>query len=472
MSKQEAQASACSPSSSACGITDPERTFDSYPHQISGGMAQRVLIAGAVASRPQLLIADEPTTALDVTVQAEILDLLRDLQTELDMAVLLVTHNFGVVADICDRIASCRTASRRDGADGRDLPRTRSTTYTKMLLGAILDDGDGAQPTRLPSRDRRREACDDACSRSRDLRVALPRPRLPGRSPSEVLHGVSPRRRRTARRSASSASPASGKTTIGRAVLGLVKPSGGHDPLRRRDITHLTGTRTPRAWPSDIQVVFQDPYTSLNPSLTIGDILTEPLVVQGPPRRTPGAEFGRCSTRSACRRTPPSGCRASSAAASASASPSPARWPREPKLIVCDEPVSALDLSTQARVLDLFIDIQRATGVAYLFISHDLAVVRHISHRVAVLYRGDIVETGPAAQVTSAPEHPYTQRLLLAAPVADPIRQRAPQGSTSATCEQLRNRSEYVNDHQHAPARVADPSAGMPHLATVGSADN
>ena len=170
--------------------------------------------------------------------------------------------------------------------------------------------------------------------------------------------------------------------------------------------------------------MFQDPYTSLNPALTVGDILTEPLMVPAASRgrrRPAGARPARRGAPARRRRTPAA--RASSPAGSASASPSPARCARDPKLIVCDEPVSALDLSTQARVLDLFTEIQERTGVAYLFVSHDLAVVRHISHRVAVMYRGEIVEQGDAAEVTATPEHPYTQRLLLAAPVPDPERQ-------------------------------------------------
>lgn len=215
----------------------------------------------------------------------------------------------------------------------------------------------------------------------------------------------------------------SGKTTIGRAVLGLVKPSGGEIAFDGETITHL-GARDRRRLAKDIQVVFQDPYTSLNPSLTVGDILAEPLVVQGATAKDARARVRTLLDQvglpaDAAERLPRefSGGQRQRVAIARALAP-------KPKLIVCDEPVSALDLSTQERVLDLFIDIQRSTGVAYLFVSHDLSVVRHISHRVAVLYRGDLVETGPAAQVTSAPEHAYSQRLLLAAPVADPILQR------------------------------------------------
>jgi peptide/nickel transport system ATP-binding protein len=214
----------------------------------------------------------------------------------------------------------------------------------------------------------------------------------------------------------------SGKTTLGRAVLGLAPVSAGTISFDGKDISHAS-RRQRRPLSRDLQVVFQDPYTSLNPSLNVGAILAEPLTVQG----KSGAE-ARTRVRElldqvglpsdAIHRLPrefSGGQRQRVAIARALA--------LSPKLIVCDEPVSALDLSTQAVVLDLFLQIQRDTGVSYLFVSHDLDVVRHISHRVAVMYRGEIVEQGPAAQVTVAPEHPYTQRLLLASPVPDPDRQ-------------------------------------------------
>jgi peptide/nickel transport system ATP-binding protein len=214
----------------------------------------------------------------------------------------------------------------------------------------------------------------------------------------------------------------SGKTTLGRAILGLAPVTGGEIRLGGRRISNL-GKRERRALSRDVQVVFQDPYTSLNPAMTVGDILTEPLLVTGSSRadaqrrvrdlldqvRLPADAVTRLAREFS------GGQRQRIAIARA--------LTRDPKLVVCDEPVSALDLSTQARVLDLFIEIQERTGVAYLFVTHDLSVVRHISHRVAVMYRGELVETGDAATVTTAPDHPYTRRLLLAAPVPDPGRQ-------------------------------------------------
>ncbi|RFA08139.1 peptide ABC transporter ATP-binding protein [Subtercola boreus] len=216
----------------------------------------------------------------------------------------------------------------------------------------------------------------------------------------------------------------SGKTTLGRAVLGLAPVTSGTVTFDGDDISHAGGKKR-RALSRDLQVVFQDPYTSLNPSLTIGEILAEPLTVQGVPRtdarkrvREVLEQVGLPADTS--RRTPrefSGGQRQRVAIARALV--------LSPKLIVCDEPVSALDLTTQARVLDLFLEIQRDTGVSYLFVSHDLDVVRHISHRVAVMYHGEIVEQGEAAAVTVNPVHPYTQRLLLASPVPDPDRQAA-----------------------------------------------
>jgi ABC-type glutathione transport system ATPase component len=216
----------------------------------------------------------------------------------------------------------------------------------------------------------------------------------------------------------------SGKTTLGRAVLGLAPVTEGRILFKGADIGAAKRTQR-RALSKDIQVVFQDPYTSLNPAMEVGDILAEPLMVQGKNRVEARRRVGELLDQvalpmDALRRLPRefSGGQRQRIAIARSLALSP-------KLIVCDEPVSALDLSTQARVLDLFLDIQQATGVAYLFVSHDLDVVRHISHRVAVMYRGEIVEQGTADRVTTDPDHPYTRKLLLASPVPDPDRQAA-----------------------------------------------
>jgi ABC-type glutathione transport system ATPase component len=216
----------------------------------------------------------------------------------------------------------------------------------------------------------------------------------------------------------------SGKTTLGRAVLGLAPVTAGKITLAGKEITHASRSER-RKLASDVQVVFQDPYSSLNPAMSVEEILTEPLMVRDVPKAEARARVGRLLEQvglpsDAAGRYPrefSGGQRQRIAIARALA--------LEPKLVVCDEPVSALDLSTQARVLDLFLEIQERTNVAYLFISHDLSVVRYLSHRVAVMYKGEIVEWGEGSQVTSEPQHPYSQRLMMAAPVADPDRQAA-----------------------------------------------
>ncbi|MPQ96586.1 ATP-binding cassette domain-containing protein [Modestobacter sp. I12A-02628] len=272
----------------------------------------------------------------------------------------------------------------------------------------------------------------------------------PGRrrgAPVRVLHGVSldVRRGETVGLVGESGS---GKTTLGRAVLGLAPVAGGSIRYGGRDIAHLSRTER-RSLATEIQVVFQDPYSSLNPAMTIEQVLTEPLTA----RRAGGAALSRADAGRRVRdlldqvhlpagagdRLPrefSGGQRQRIAIARALA--------LEPRLIVCDEPVSALDLSTQARVLALFREIQERTGVAYLFVSHDLAVVRHLSHRVAVLYRGEIVEWGDGDQVTSRPEHPYTQRLLLAAPVPEPVAQEQRRADRHRLLETQRQQDEQA----------------------------
>jgi peptide/nickel transport system ATP-binding protein len=418
------------------GIPQPERTFDAYPHQISGGMAQRVLIAGAISCDPDLLIADEPTTALDVTVQAEVLDLLRNLQDEFHMGVILVTHDFGVVADLCDRVAVMRHGRIVETGTTRELFAHPEHPYTRQLLDAILHDStprgqlvDAAEEPPVST----------ALLDIRDVVVEYPARGVGGKS-FRALHGVSVDVNEGECVGLVGES-GSGKTTLGRAVLGLAPVTAGEVLYRGRDIAHL-GRGERRALGSQIQVVFQDPYTSLNPSLTVEQILAEPLTVSGVPKREATQRITRLFDlvhlpKDAGRRLPrefSGGQRQRVAVARALA--------LEPQLIVCDEPVSALDLSTQARVLDLFREIQDETGVAYLFISHDLDVVRHISHRVAVMFRGEIVEFGDGDRVTGSPEHAYTQRLFLASPVADP----------DAQARRREERRRFARDHQEALA--------------------
>ena len=422
MSKKEARDKALS-LLERVGIPNPVRTFKAYPLEVSGGMAQRVLIAGAVSTDPDLIIADEPTTALDVTVQAEVLDLLRDLQAERHMAMLLVTHNFGVVADLCDRVTVMQSGLFVETGPVRAIFQRPEHPYTKSLLASILDEGPARPPLALAAhrnsgRTRHeRVAADRRRPRRRVPRQGVPRQAVPGAEGRLDRHQARRDRRsgRRVRLGQDHPRPRRARSRAGHRRDDHVRRQGHQPPAAARSAARCS---------SEIQVVFQDPYSSLNPSLTIEQILAEPLQARGVASATAqdaGARPARPGR--AARRTPRSrlprefsgGQRQRIAIARALA--------LDPKLIVCDEPVSALDLSTQARVLDLFIEIQERTGVAYLFITHDLAVVRHISHRVAVMYRGEIVETGDGDQVTARPEHPYTQRLFMAAPVPDPDKQ-------------------------------------------------
>jgi peptide/nickel transport system permease protein len=391
------------------GIADPPRVFDAYPHQISGGIAQRVLIAGAVAAEPELLVADEPTTALDVTVQAEILELLRDLQREHDMAVLLVTHDFGVVADICDRVVVMDRGVVREIGDTQeifDTPTDDCTRRQRLAVQHRTHHHDGSAGMTLLD--------------IKGLRVAYGH-----RAKSkEVVHGVDLQIAKS-RTLGLVGESGSGKTTIGRAVLGLIPARSGTITVDGLPVSAPMSARRRREHSRSVQVVFQDPYTSLTPALTLADTLSEPLDAQGVPRaeattrvrdlldvvRLPADAVSRLPREFS------GGQRQRVAIARALA--------LAPKLIVCDEPVSALDLRTQAVILDLLIDIQQQTGVGYLLISHDLAVVRAVSHEVAVMYRGRILEHGETRAVTENAQDPYTRLLLLASPVADPRRQRA-----------------------------------------------
>ncbi|MFI6818830.1 dipeptide ABC transporter ATP-binding protein [Nonomuraea sp. NPDC050328] len=389
------------------GVADPERICRAYPHEISGGTAQRVLIAGAISCDPELLVADEPTTALDVTVQAEVLDLLRSLQQERRMAVLLVTHDLGVVADMCDRVAVMRGGRVIEEAGTRELFARPAQPYTRALLAA---NPHHAEP-------REREAVPRPPLLEIDrLRVSYPGRGL-GRPPLPVLRGVS-LTVAAGETLGLVGESGSGKTTLGRAVLGLAPVSGGgiryggHPLPGRRERARL------------IQAVFQDPYSSLNPAMSIADILAEPLLTQG------GLGPAEASARVAAlldRVGLPAGTGARHARELSGGQRQRVAIARAlapgPRLIICDEPVSALDVSTQAQVLALLAEIQRDSGVSYLFISHDLAVVRSLCDRVAVMAGGVLVETGPAAEVTSAPRDPYTRRLLLSALVPDPEEQ-------------------------------------------------
>ncbi|MER6219924.1 ABC transporter ATP-binding protein [Streptomyces sp900105755] len=409
------------------GIPDPATRVDHYPHQLSGGQKQRAVIAMALALGTRLIVADEPTTALDVTVQAEILELLHRCRTDFGTAVLLITHNMGVVADLADRVAVMRAGQVVEQAPVRELFAAPAHPYTRELLAAVPDFGTGGR-VRSPAAASREEH-----PAVRASRLAVDYPGRLGRRGFRAVDGVS-FEIRPGEVLGLVGESGSGKTTIGRAIAGLTAVTGGQlelfgEPLPRtsRKSKPAGSTRTPGkpGTAGRIGYVFQDPATSFDPLLTIAESVAEPLVVH---RRELGAQEIRARAealleavhlpRAYADRYPhelSGGQRQRAGLARALA--------LRPGLLIADEPTSALDVSVQAKVLDLFGELQRELGFAALFISHDLAVVEQVADRVVVLHRGRIAEEGPTGKVLGSPQDDYTRRLVAALPVPDPVRQ-------------------------------------------------
>lgn len=470
-------------------ISEPKKRVEQFPHEFSGGMRQRVLIAMALASEPELLIADEPTTALDVTVQASLLDLIAELQQSLSLAVLMITHDLGVVARLCRDVAVMYAGEIvEDGPASRMLHRP-SHPYTAGLVAATptlaltrhrLETIDGQPPDlRLPRtqcsfRPRCANAT-DVCAVAPDLlslgdekgRLACHNPMQqrspaiaadtimiePRATPSEEpllsVHNLSvhyPIGRhglfggRDILKAVDNVSfdiwpgetlglvgeSGSGKTTTGRAVLRAVPVTAGLINFDGQDITSL-GREPLRRLRRDMQIIFQDPYSSLNPRMTVQDIVAEPLIVHGietEPKRLRDQVAHLLELvglpADAAQRHPHAfsgGQRQRVGIARA--------LTLEPRFIIADEPVSALDVSIRAQVVNLMQDLQARLGLTYLFIAHDLAVVRHIADRVAIMKSGKIIETGPVGEVYSNPSQPYTRALLDAVPEINDISHRA-----------------------------------------------
>ncbi len=401
----------------AVRLSQPERRLEQYPHELSGGMRQRVMIAMAIALRPDVLIADEPTTALDVTVQREVLDLLRDLQRELGTAVILITHDMGVVAEMADRVIVMQKGRVVETAGTVDLFEAPREDYTRELLAAVPRIGGG--------RPRPEPAAREPLVRYDDVSVRFPiRQGLLGRVSARV-HAVEHVSLEIFRGETLSLVGESGcgKSTMARALVGLV-PHEGRIEVGGKALAQMDGPGR-KALRRDLQIVFQDPMAALDARMTVGELIREPLVIHG--IGTSAEQKARVRDllervglpASVYNRYPhqfSGGQRQRICIARALA--------LKPKLIVCDESVAALDVSIQARVLDLLRDLQKEMGVTYLFISHDMAVVENISDRVAVMYLGQIVEMGSRAQLFGNPQHPYTRRLLAAVPVPDPRRPR------------------------------------------------
>ena len=421
------------------GLPSPEQRFRSFPHELSGGQLQRIVIAMAVANEPSLLIADEPTTALDVTVQAEILELLRDLRGRLGMAILLITHDMGVVADLADRVVVMYDGRVVEHGDVTTVFSAPREEYTRRLLGSVISLS---------------AATTEAVERTGPVVVSEGHlaaaehpathsvPDVPAIAPTLSISDLSVtyrgRFRSLSVRAADGVSlhvepgevlglvgeSGSGKSTVANAVIGLVLPTAGSIRIGDVDVASVRG-RAAKALRRRIGVVFQDPLSSLNPRTTVGESVAEPIRLH---RAVPASEVDG---------------RVVSLLESVQLLPALRnRYPHElsggqrqrvciaralalgPDLLVADEPTSALDVTIQARVLDLLRALQEEFRFACLFISHDLAVIEQLAGRVAVMHRGHVVEQGPAKEVLTEPAHPYTRRLLSAAPVADPAAQR------------------------------------------------
>jgi peptide/nickel transport system ATP-binding protein len=406
-------------------IPEPERRFDAFPHQLSGGQRQRAMIAQALACEPKLLIADEPTTALDVTVQAEILKLMRDLRERVNAGVLLITHDMGVVADMADRIVVMQQGRVVETGTADQIFNDPQHPYTKQLLGSVPHFGTVSQQE-SDERTAREKAALEAETRDPILVADRLVIEYPKRGNQPVFRAVDEVSLRIGRGEVVGlvGESGSGKTTIGRAAMGLLPVAGGD--LR------IAGVEMKGARPKDLKplrekvgIVFQDPGSSLNPRLPVGESIGEPIYLH---RGLKGKALNerveslldRVQLQRGFRNRYPhelsGGQRQRVGIARALA--------LDPDLLVADEPTSALDVSVQAKVLDLFQELQREQGFACLFISHDLGVVEILASRIAVMYMGKIVELGDRDQIVRNPQHEYTQRLVSAVPVPDPAEQR------------------------------------------------
>ena len=398
-------------------IPDPEKSFNKYPHQLSGGQRQRAMIAQALACDPGLLVADEPTTALDVTVQAEILDLMRGLRTKLNSAIVLITHDMGVVADIADEILVMKDGLTVEHGSADQIFNRPAHPYTQELLAAVPKLGHSPRRS-LPSSGVSNPA---PVLKLQNVTIEYPkRGRIPAFVavkdfdleiyPGEIVGLVG--------------ESGSGKTTVGRAAIGLLPIKSGSIEIVGTDISHAT-QKDLFSIRRHTGIVFQDPASSLNPRLPIGESIGEPIFLAGLAK---GDDLARKVEdlldqvelpRSYRNRYPhelSGGQRQRVGIARALA--------LTPDLLIADEPTSALDVSVQARFLELLQELQEKLKFACLFISHDLAVVDILSHRIAVMEDGRLVEIGDRDQILQHPKNPYTQRLLAAVPVPDPAEQR------------------------------------------------
>jgi oligopeptide/dipeptide ABC transporter ATP-binding protein len=409
-------------------IPEAARRMNQFPHELSGGMRQRVMIAIAMLCNPEILIADEPTTALDVTVQAQVLELMDELKRETGTGIALITHNMGVVARMCDRVIVMRHGEIVEEGATDDIFYAPKADYTKMLLNAVprIDEADRpGRPALMPPPAESVEPL----LRVEDMKIHFPIQVKGGlfgkRKPLKAVDGVSFDLKPGETLGVVGESGC-GKSTLARGVLNLIPPTDGTVAWLGRDITRA-GQREMNALRDDLQIVFQDPLASLDPRMSIGASIAEPLQVHQP-------GLSKAEREAQVREILPR------------VGLDPAlinRYPHElsggqnqrvgiaramilkPKLVICDEAVSALDVSVQAQVVDLLIELQKEFGLAMIFISHDLAVVRQISHRVMVLYLGRVVELAGRTDIYTDARHPYTKALIAAVPNADPKSEKA-----------------------------------------------
>ena len=419
-------------------IPSARRRVRDYPHEFSGGMRQRVMIAIALSCSPTLLIADEPTTALDVTVQAQVMDLLKDIQREERMSMLFITHDMGVVAEMADRTMVMYQGDIVESGPTVQVFEAPAQPYTRALLSAIPRLGAMAgtdRPMRFPVVDKRTGESDVPVAVADTVRMDLP-PVLEAQGVvtrfdlrSQLLRRVVARVHavedvsfdlRVGETLSLVGESGCGKSTTGRSLLRLIEPVSGRITVDGQDVLGRGATDLRRLRQS-IQMIFQDPFASLNPRLTVEQAIAEPLFIH----KRANAAQARARVRALLAQV---GLDPAAAA----------RYPHEfsggqrqriciaraltlePKVIVADEAVSALDASVKAQVINLMLDLQQRLGLSYLFISHDMAVVERVSHRVAVMYLGEIVEIGPRRAVFENPMHPYTRKLMSAVPVPDP----------------------------------------------------
>ena len=461
-------------------IPEARAILDRYPHQLSGGMRQRVMIAMALACKPALLIADEPTTALDVTIQAQILQLIRQLQEEMDMGVIFITHDMGVVAEVADRVLVMYRGDKVEEGGSDEIFARPQHAYTRALLSAVprlgaMQGTDEPAPFPLLKVDEAARVPDPA--KLVDTPVAAPStvrrengPVLKVRDLTtsfDITGGILGRvqkRVHAVERVSFDLYPGEtlslvgesgcGKTTTGRSLLQLVKSKSGSIEFDGKNIGALRGSAM-QTLRQHIQFIFQDPFASLDPRMTVGYSIMEPLLIHKVARGKAAQDrvrwlMDKCGLLPEMIDRYPhefsGGQRQRICIARALA--------LNPKVVIADESVSALDVSIQAQIVNLLLDLQRELGVSFLFISHDMAVVERVSHRVAVMYLGQIVEIGPRRAIFENPQHPYTKKLMAAVPIADPQRRH-------------RERSLLVDEIPSPMRRVGDEPLVEP-LVAVG----